>query len=108
GLAVSNILASIYLKPVDQAMAKCGVRYYRYVDDVLMYGSKEDVQEAHSILRGKLRYRGLSVHPLDTGKSHLGRVTVPFGYLGYHFAAPRVTVRPSTVERFLQSLAGKF
>lgn len=108
GLAVSNILASIYLRPVDLAMAKCGVKYFRYVDDVLMYGPKDCVQEAHRILRGKLRYRGLSVHPLNTGKSHLGPVTTPFGYLGYFFDAPRVTVRPSTVERFLQSLAGKF
>lgn len=108
GLAISNILASIYMQSVDAAMRKLPVKYLRYVDDVLIYGEKTAVEQAHKTLRGKLRYRGLAAHPVGSGKSHVGYATQPFGYLGYYFAVPKVTVRPSTVERFLQSLAGKF
>ena len=35
-------------------------------------------------------------------------MTKKFGYLGYTFTWPHVTVREATVERFLQSIAAKF
>lgn len=108
GLAVSNILAAIYLAEIDKSIIKQGVRYFRYVDDVLMYGDEPSVRKAHKSLGSRLRRRGLRLHPLDSGKSHLGDLSKPFGYLGYEFRWPMVTVRASTVERLLQSLAAKF
>jgi RNA-directed DNA polymerase len=108
GLAISNILASIYLKDVDDAMKKLDVAYYRYVDDVLMYGAQSVVLKAEKSLRSRLMYRGLSLHPLTSSKSHFGPLSSPFGYLGYTFRWPSITVRDSTIERFLQSIAAKF
>ena len=63
GLAISNILAAIYMREVDDAMKTLGVAYYRYVDDVLMYGGKDLVERALRSLRARLRRRGLSLHP---------------------------------------------
>lgn len=108
GLAISNILASIYMKEVDDAMRKMGITYYRYVDDVLMYGDHNAVQKAFDSLRERLRRRGLSLHPLGSGKSIIQQLNKPFGYLGYTFRWPFISVRDSTVERFLQSIAAKF
>lgn len=108
GLAISNILASIYMQEVDDAMSKTGITYYRYVDDVLMYGDHDSVQKAFSSLRERLKRRGLSLHPIGSGKSHLQHLSKPFGYLGYTFDWPLISVRDSTTERFLQSIAAKF
>jgi RNA-directed DNA polymerase len=108
GLAISNILASIYMQPIDDAMTKYDVSYFRYVDDVLMYGGQEQVHGAFKSLGGRLKRRGLGLHPLSSGKSQIELLSEPFGYLGYVFEGKNITVRDSTVERFIQSIAGKF
>lgn len=108
GLAISNILASIYMQPIDDAMINYDVSYFRYVDDVLIYGGHEQVHGAFKSLGGRLKRRGLGLHPLNSGKSQIELLTEPFGYLGYVFKERNITVRDSTVERFIQSIAAKF
>lgn len=108
GLAISNILAAIYMQVVDEAMAGYGVRYHRYVDDVLMYGPRENVYKAFDTLKRRLRLRGLDLHSLRSGKSQICRATEAFGYLGYVFNGTHITIRDQTIERFLQSIASKF
>lgn len=108
GLAISNILASIYMQDVDTAMDSLNVTYYRYVDDVLMYGGRDQVETAFRSLRSRLVHRGLSLHPLSSGKSFIKPINERFGYLGYEFVHPVITVRASTVERLLQSVAAMF
>jgi len=108
GLAISNILASIYMQPIDDAMAKYSVTYFRYVDDVLMYGAHDQVHTAFKSLAGRLKRRGLGLHSLNSGKSQIRLLSEPFAYLGYVFEGKTITVRDSTVERFIQSIAAKF
>ncbi|WP_258187874.1 RNA-directed DNA polymerase [Trinickia symbiotica] len=108
GLAISNILASIYMQDVDEAMAKLDVTYYRYVDDVLMYGAEAAVKSGFRSLRSRLIPRGLSLHPVGSGKTLIEPLSAPFGYLGYTFHWPMISVRDSTIERFLQSIVAKF
>ncbi|MBX9607384.1 MAG: RNA-directed DNA polymerase [Gammaproteobacteria bacterium] len=108
GLAISNILASIYMRDVDRGMALPSIRYFRYVDDVLMFGPKDQVQAAAKSLSGRLKRRGLSLHPVNSGTSHFGPLPKQFGYLGYVFKWPAISVREATIERFLQSIAAKF
>jgi retron-type reverse transcriptase len=108
GLAISNILASIYLKDVDEPMRKSGVTYFRYVDDVLMYGAEPQVIKAFRSLQARLRARGLALHSTSSGKSQIKPLSHRFDYLGYRIEWPAVTVRDSTIERFLHSIASKF
>lgn len=108
GLAISNLLAAIYLEDVDTALRGMPITYYRYVDDVLMYGAKEDINTAFGFLRGRLIAKGLALHELDSGKTTIDVATTPFSYLGYLFRLPLVTVREATIERFLQAVAAKF
>jgi RNA-directed DNA polymerase len=108
GLAISNILASIYMQEVDEAMSKLGITYYRYVDDVLMYGTHDAVQTGFRSLRSRLIHRGLSLHALGSGKTHIEPLAKAFAYLGYAFNWPMISVRDSTTERFLHSIASKF
>lgn len=108
GLAISNILASIYVREVDRAMAELPISYFRYVDDVLLIGSEGEVRRAYKSFRARMRRRRLALHPLGSGKSQLGPMTSRFGYLGYTFQWPEVTVREETVERLLVSIAAHF
>lgn len=108
GLAISNILAAIYMAQVDTKMESLDVKYYRYVDDVLMYGTESHVKKAHQSLGGRLKRRGLSLHPLGSNKGQIAPLFKSFGYLGYIFKWPHITVRDSTKERLLRSLAAKF
>ena len=108
GLATSNIMAAIYISEIDQAMEKFPIRYFRYVDDVLIYGLHDEVVKARKSFVDRARRRGLSVHKEDSGKSHLTKLSEEFRYLGYVFKARAVSVRPVSVENLLQSLAAKF
>jgi hypothetical protein len=108
GLAISNILAAIYMQEVDDAMTGIGVTYYRYVDDVLIYGEREPVHKAYKSLRARLRWRGLGLHPLGSSKTQIVPLRDSFTYLGYVFNWPEITVRTSTRERFLQGIAAMF
>lgn len=108
GLSISNILASIYMQGVDEGMSRMGIKYYRYVDDVLIYGECDSVELAFKSLKGRLNRRGLFLHPVGSSKTHIKPLSVNFGYLGYTFHMPVISVRESTIERFLQSIAAKF
>lgn len=108
GLAISNILAAIYLSDFDDEIRKLSIHYYRYVDDILIFGDAANVKIAQTETESGLTALGLKTHPIDSGKSHLGLLAEEFGYLGYLFILPKITVRPTTVERFLQSIVGKF
>lgn len=108
GLAISNILAAIYLAEFDTKMRTTSAHYYRYVDDILIFGDDANVREAQKNAEDSLDSLDLKIHPIGSGKSHTGLLTNPFGYLGYWFSVPKITVRPTTVERFLQSIVGKF
>lgn len=107
GLAISNALAAIYLHEVDQAMQNLPVAYYRFVDDVLVVGGRDETKKAQRSFAARVRARGLSVHKLGDKKSHHLPLSKSFHYLGYSFSMPKVTVRASTIERLIHSLAGK-
>ncbi|GAB3754716.1 hypothetical protein GCM10028795_26510 [Lysobacter olei] len=107
GLAISNALAAIYMHEVDAAMAKMPVRYFRFVDDVLVVGSQVETAKAVRSFGARVRARGLATHLTGEKKGHHSPLTEPFSYLGYVFRMPNVSVRESTVERLLQSLAAK-
>lgn len=108
GLAISNILSSIYMQEIDEAIPEMEIGYFRYVDDVLLYGEQEKVALALKSLKSHLEFRGLCMHPIGSGKSHFSPLESRFNYLGYTFQWPLITVRETTTERFLQSIAAKF
>lgn len=111
GLAISNVLAAIYLSNIDKHMNEFpNVEYYRYVDDVLIFC---DLEEAESIAKHVItRFRkiGLEIHdPISRPeKSSIGRISVPFDYLGYLFHGSLITARTATVEKLKASIVAIF
>tara|TARA_R110002096_G_scaffold5863_4_gene27010 strand:+ start:2683 stop:4107 length:1425 start_codon:yes stop_codon:yes gene_type:complete len=108
GLAVSNLLAAIYLQDVDKRMALRPVSYIRYVDDVLIYGGEDDVRKAYDSMKRSLKIRNLEMHPMGSGKTYIKKLADGFSYLGYVFEKGNITVRESSIEHLLHSIAAQF
>lgn len=69
GPMFSHLLGNLVLRRIDQAMAlRPGVRYFRYVDDVVLVGSRVAVNEASVELRQRLTELELELHSEDSGK----------------------------------------
>lgn len=60
GPITSNLLAEIYLLPIDKALNQNNSKYVRYVDDIKIYGkSREEVLEGIILLEKECKERGL-------------------------------------------------
>jgi retron-type reverse transcriptase len=105
GLAISNLLASIYLEDVDARMVGASLLYLRYVDDILVVAASDRIDGVETILRQELQALGLELNQAKTTKTHASE---PFEYLGYRFELPQASVRQGAVERFLRTIAARF
>jgi hypothetical protein len=68
GPLFSHLLANLLLADLDDAMEAQGVRYFRYVDDIILVGAKRDIASARAILGGRLAEKGLHLHTEDSPK----------------------------------------
>lgn len=107
GLSISNLLAEIYMQPVDLAMAAVpGSSYHRFVDDILILCSSKDADDVDLKCREALKELNLSAHPnMAGGKSEIGPVAGGFSYLGYVMGSDRIGVRRSSIVRLESRLA---
>jgi len=68
GYSAADILAKLYLAPVDQALRNEGFRHLRYVDDIRVFCRDElESKRALLLLSELLRFRGLN---LQSAKTH--------------------------------------
>lgn len=112
GLAVSNILAAIYLSTIDKYLSEySGIKYYRYVDDVLILCNKDDAEEiAKATIKRFSAKTKLKIHdPIKVPeKSKVGPLSDGFDYLGYKFEDSLISARAGTVENLKSSLVSIF
>ncbi|WP_317474790.1 reverse transcriptase/maturase family protein [Cronobacter sakazakii] len=108
GLSISNILAAIYLSNIDQHFSnKAGIRYFRYVDDVLVLCDNKDVKEVSRDIISRFRRIKLKIYDpqKDPEKSSVGLLGEDsFGYLGYYFSNNIVSARVGSIEKLRESL----
>lgn len=112
GLAVSNILAAIYLRNIDKYLSEYpSIKYYRYVDDVLILCDKDEALEIAkaTIMRFSSNTK-LKIHdPIKVPeKSKVGPLSDGFDYLGYKFESSLISARAGTVENLKASLVAIF
>ena len=105
GLAISNILANIYIFECDQEFTLLGEKYTRYVDDLFFFAKEGDIGFIEGEVQKQFKQLGLEI---NKEKTRHGSITEQFDYLGYRFERPLITVKSSTQERFLQSFSSLF
>jgi len=105
GLAISNVLAGIYMKAFDTEYEVIGLKYFRYVDDILIFAKHEEIQTIKEKASNSLALISLEI---NDEKDDFGAISKPFDYLGYQISSDKISVRESTVERFINSVIAMF
>ena len=111
GLSISNSLASIYMLEIDECFLSQGykLKYWRYVDDIIILTNSKDAESISSLLESKLKQIKLEIHQFDQDdKCSFGQIKTGFQYLGYVFRDGLVTVRSKSIENFERNLETLF
>lgn len=67
GVSASDLLAKLYLDPMDRRLRREGYEHLRYVDDIRIFcGSHREARRALRVLTALLRERGLNVQSAKT------------------------------------------
>ena len=90
GCSLSPLMAAIYLHRIDQAAEKTGVKYIRYMDDLLFISDqrwklKRLIKKVHGLLT-KLK------QSISWPKTWIGRDRDGFDWLGFHVKVTSITV----------------
>lgn len=102
GLSISNILADIYMREFDSELSALSAGYYRFVDDIILFNLGEDKKCVRGVIEEKANYIDLKLHP---SKTVCKREDRNFEYLGYRFELPIITIRESSIVKFINSVA---
>jgi len=99
GSSLSPLLGAFYLLELDQKMANLDVKYFRYMDDILILApTRWKLKKAVRMLNQQFNELKLEKHP---DKTLLGRTERGFDFLGYRFKPDGVTLAEKTVANFL-------
>lgn len=112
GLSISNVLAGIYLSNIDKRYKKDPrIKYFRYVDDILILCQKENISEIRNDISKRFRQLGLLIHKENNSsdKSTSGCLDYDeFSYLGYSFDEKTVSVRQGSIDKLRESILSIF
>ena len=100
GCPISPILGALYLNQLDEAFAKQGVYYTRYMDDILIL-SKTRWHNRQAVRQMNQIFNQLKVeqHP---DKTFIGYIAKGFDFLGYHFSEKRLQLAPITIKKHVK------
>jgi hypothetical protein len=83
GSSLSPLLGAFYLMELDHKMAKLDVKYFRYMEDILILAtSRWKLKKAIQVLNQTINELKLEKHP---EKTLIGRIERGFDFLSYHF-----------------------
>ncbi|EGJ48741.1 reverse transcriptase domain-containing protein [Desulfocurvibacter africanus] len=103
GLPISNILAEIYLRDIDIHLAQNCLHYDRYVDDIIALTGNEI--DFGILCKEALEAKQLR---LNEEKSNFCCEAECINYLGYTISGLDISVKKSTLERHIHSIAMMF
>lgn len=103
GCALSPLLGAVLLYPVDRVMSALpDIRYYRYMDDMLILASgRWPMRRARERLLQEMDLLGFAMHPDKTQVGHLPQTA--FDWLGWQFHRGRVTVGPRALAHYREN-----
>jgi RNA-directed DNA polymerase len=101
GTPLAPMLATLYLRELDEEMASTGATYARYSDDVLVLAAPADLPRLEGLARSRLAERGLEV---NEAKSCVAGPGEPWDFLGFRYKGGSIRLAPAT-ERKLKARA---
>lgn len=104
GLAISNILAQLYLASLDESLNGKNILYLRYVDDIMILMSSNRINLYKRSLVAELNTVKLK---LNNDKSVDGQLDKTPIFLGYKLLNGLISVSEKNIETLIQKIAGK-
>ena len=105
GLSISNILANVYMQPIDKKYNKwTSLRYFRYVDDILILCNIKRIDQIKNSIINDCEKIGLSLHEDNSSKMCEGEICSGFNYLGYVFGDGSISVRKKSLDNLRESI----
>ena len=102
GSSLSPLLGAFYLLELDQKMESLDVKYFRYMDDILILApTRWKLRKAIRALNEIFSELKLEKHP---DKTLIGRVERGFDFLGYFLKPYSLDVSEKTVNRFIERI----
>lgn len=102
GLPISNALANIYLSDIDKKYRDDSrVKYYRYVDDILILTDYENLTDIKETIYSDLKKLNLNV---NKEKLASDSTTCPFSFLGYYLCKSFTSVKRSSIYKLEDSI----
>ena len=109
GLSISNVLANIYMSPIDYKYSKkSSYKYYRYVDDILILCDCDATNSLRDAITKDCKILGLELHRDDPEKALSCNLSEGFSYLGYVFKNSHISVRKKSVDNLRESIINIF
>ncbi len=103
GCPLSPLMAALFLKPLDDAMAENDLFHIRFMDDwVVVAPTRWKLRRAVKKVNQVLASLNLEKHP---DKTFIGRAVRGFTFLGYFLTPWAVSVARKTVDRMLLRVA---
>lgn len=111
GLSISGLLSEIYLFDLVQKYSKKdNLEFFRYVDDVLIFCKKSDIEEITKSLKSDFEDLKLTIHDfaINSNKSSFGNINEPFEFLGYKFEDELRSVRETSIQKMYANISKIF
>ncbi|MCT7540336.1 reverse transcriptase/maturase family protein [Aliarcobacter cryaerophilus] len=111
GLSISGLLSEIYLFDLVQKYSiKDNLEFFRYVDDVLIFCKKSDIEEITKSLKSDFEDLKLTIHDfsINSNKSSFGNINEPFEFLGYKFEDKLISVRETSIQKMYANISKLF
>lgn len=111
GLSISGLLSEIYLFDLVQKYSiKDNLEFFRYVDDVLIFCNKSDIEEITKSLKSDFEDLKLTIHDfaINSNKSSFGNINEPFEFLGYKFEDKLISVRETSIQKMYANISKIF
>ena len=99
GTPLAPLLATLYLRDLDDEVAATGATYARYSDDIVVLAPPDDLAALERLLRARLAERGLEVNEAKSASTAPGE---PWDFLGFRYADGTIGLAPIT-ERKLRA-----
>ncbi|MDQ4089702.1 MAG: reverse transcriptase domain-containing protein, partial [Actinomycetota bacterium] len=99
GTPLAPLLATLYLRELDDEVAGAGATYARYSDDIVALAPPGELGDLSRLIRARLAERGLEV---NESKSAVAAPGEPWDFLGFRYDAGAIRLAPLT-ERKLRA-----
>jgi hypothetical protein len=97
GTPLAPMLATLYLRDLDQEIAGSGATYARYSDDLLVLAAPQEISALEAFIRDQLTRRGLVV---NEEKSRAAAPGHAWDFLGFRYERGAIALAPVTVRKF--------